>query len=86
MAVDGADPRLANTDLSTIIQSTNGVPVVVERAMWWPGSGWTEAHNSPGVTVTGARWALAEGEEGGRFDTFTYILVANTSPRRGPWT
>ena len=50
-------------------QSTNGVPIIVERAMWWPGpSGpnfWSEAHNSPGATATGTRWALAEGEVGG---------------------
>ena len=81
--VDDEDPRLASTDVSTIVTSTNDVPVVVERAMWWPGGQWTEAHNSPGITETGTRWALAEGEEGGQFDTATYILLANTSPRPG---
>ena len=35
--VDGEDARLANTAVSTTIRSTNGVPVIVERAMWWPG-------------------------------------------------
>jgi hypothetical protein len=44
---------------------------------------WTEAHNSPGATVTGTRWALAEGEAGGPNDAETYILIANTSAGEG---
>ena len=40
---------------------------------------WTEAHNSPGATATGTRWALAEGEVGGPQSAETYILIANTS-------
>jgi hypothetical protein len=74
-------PLLAATSVSTILQSTNDVPVVVERAMWWPGGSngpWYEAHNSPGATETGAAWALADGEVGGASGAFTYILVANT--------
>jgi hypothetical protein len=56
--------------------------------MWWPGPGiaanfWTEAHNSPGATATGTRWALAEGEVGGVDATETYILIANTSSTSG---
>lgn len=50
--------------------------------MWWPGPSpahWAEAHNSPGETTTGTRWAMAEGEDGGGRDTETYVLVANTS-------
>ena len=61
---------LANTAVSTIVRSTNGVPVIVERAMWWPGplsatTGGARAHSSPGSTATAARWALAEGEQDG---------------------
>ena len=41
---------------------------------------WFEAHNSPGATVTGTRWALAEGEAVAGADVETYILLANTSP------
>jgi len=36
--VDRADAALANTPVSTTIRSTNGVPIIVERAMWWPES------------------------------------------------
>lgn len=84
--VDLAAPELANTAVSTTITSTNGVPLVVERAMWWPGptaATWTEAHNSPGETTTGTKWALAEGEVGGSAATETYVLIANTSSFEG---
>jgi hypothetical protein len=77
--VDTEDERLANTAVSTTIRSTNGEPIIVERAMWWPDGNWYEAHSSAGATVTGTRWALAEGEVGGAPNRDTYILVANTS-------
>ncbi|AMY08693.1 hypothetical protein LuPra_01897 [Luteitalea pratensis] len=81
--VDLAHPALANTAVSTIIRSVNGVPIIVERAMWWPEGGWYEAHNSPGATTTGTKWALAEGEVGGARGVDTYILLANTSTTDG---
>ncbi len=84
--VDQADAALADVAVSTRITSTNGVPIIVERAMWWPGptsDTWHEAHNSPGETTTGTRWAMAEGELGGARETETYVLIANTSPVAG---
>ena len=83
--VDLEDPRLADTAVSTIVTSTNGVPVIVERAMWWPGTSatWHEAHSSPGATTTGARWASAEGEVGGTANVATYVLLSNTSAFEG---
>ena len=79
---------LANAAVSTTVQSTNGVPLVVERAMWWPGdsSTWHEAHNSAGATATGTRWAVAEGEVGGARGHETYLLIANTSAFAGSAT
>ena len=80
--VDSEDARLADAAVSTSIAVTNGVPVIAERAMWWPGptaATWQEAHNSPGATATGTRWGLAEGEVGGSKRLETYILIANTS-------
>ena len=56
---------LASVSCSMRVRSTNGVPIIVERAMWWPQPNWYEAHNAPGTTVTGTRWALAGGEVGG---------------------
>ena len=84
--MDLEDPALADAAVSTRITSTNGVPIIVERAMWWPGptsDTWQEAHNSPGETTTGTRWAMAEGELGGPRDIETYVLVANTSAFAG---
>ena len=79
--VDYADPALADTAVSTTVEVTNDVPIVVERAMWWPSdaSRWHEAHNSPGATSAGLAWVVSGGEDGGPTDTETYVLIANTA-------
>jgi hypothetical protein len=58
---------LADTAVSARIESLDETPVIVERAMWWPGSAaeWYEAHNAAGSPVTSGEWVLAEGETGG---------------------
>jgi hypothetical protein len=78
--VDQAAAALASTAVSMIVESTNDVPIVVERSMWWPGDSrtWTEAHNSPGTTTTGVAWAVADGEVATTpVAKATYYLVAN---------
>lgn len=77
--VDWEDARLADTSVAQVITSTNGVPIVVERAMWWSADSWYEGHNSAGATQAGSKWAAAGGEESGRYAVETYILVANTN-------
>ena len=80
--VDHEDPRLADTAVSAVVEATNGVPIVVERSMWWPGASatWTEAHNSPGATDTGVVWAVGDGEVStAPVSAETYYLVANLS-------
>jgi hypothetical protein len=84
--VDAEDPRLADTPVSIVATSTNAVPIVVERAMWWPETGWYEGHLSLGATTTSRKWALAEGEIGGSRNAQTYILIANTSNTAGTAT
>jgi Tol biopolymer transport system component len=76
---------LENAEFSVKATVTNDVPIVVERAMWWPGSSatWWEAHSSVGVTQAGTRWALAEGELGMGVGAETYVLIANTSELDG---
>jgi hypothetical protein len=71
---------LADTAVSTTITS-DGVPIIVERAMWWPGTAatWHEGHNSAGAPTSGTKWAVADGESGGASAQETYLLVANTS-------
>jgi hypothetical protein len=72
-------PGVANTDVSVEVKAT--LPIVVERAMYWPKNGarWTDGHNSAGVTSTGSIWALAEGEFGGSRQFQSYVLMANPS-------
>jgi hypothetical protein len=79
--VDEEDAALADVAVSTVVQSTNRVPVVVERAMWWRSYGqrWTEGHNSPGSTRFGSKWAVADVRSGGASNDETYVLIANTS-------
>jgi hypothetical protein len=74
-----AEPGLGDTEVSASISAT--LPIIVERAMYWPGSftSWYEAHASAAVTTTGTRWALAEGEYGGNLNFQTWILLANPS-------
>lgn len=80
--VDQEGARLADTAVSTVIRSLNGVPVVVERAMWWPGptsATWAEAHVSSGSTSTAARWAVADGVvQDTPAAADTYVLIANS--------
>ncbi len=70
---------IANAAVATRVQST--IPVVVERAQYWPNapSQWLEAHNAFGVTAAGQAWGLAEGQTG-RFEVAnSYILLANNT-------
>lgn len=80
-----AGEPLADVALSMVVESINGVPLITERAMWWPGDGttWHEAHGSAGATTTGTVWALAEGEVGGPRARQTYVLIANASAFAG---
>ncbi len=59
---------------ATKVASTNGVPIVVERAMYFASEG-TEAM---GVTNPGKYWFLAEGYTDLGFRT--YILIQNPNP------
>ena len=79
---------LRNVAVSMTVRSTNGVPIIVERTMWWPGpelsaNFWYEAHNSPGATAPALRWSVADGDVGGPDGADTYVLIANTAPRPG---
>ncbi len=85
IGVDDEDARLLNTPVSAILESQNGVGIVVERSMWWPGQGqWQEGHLSAGSTATSRRWAVAGGVSGNGSETF--VLIANTSGFAGTAT
>jgi hypothetical protein len=69
------DASLESAAVSTDVVST--VPVIVERAQYWPQSTWQEGHASVGVTSPATTWGLAEGRVGGPGAAQTYILLAN---------
>jgi hypothetical protein len=77
--VEQEDPLLAVAEVSVTV--TADQPIVVERAMYWPGTSdqWQDAHNSFGVTQTGLAWLLAEGRTGGARQYATFVLLANPS-------
>jgi hypothetical protein len=81
--VPGFGRVLTDTAVATLVESTNAVPVVVERTMWWPDGDWYEAHNAPGATAAGPRWAIADGDVGTPRLAQTYVLLANTSSFSG---
>jgi hypothetical protein len=68
-------PSLEATALSATV--TSDIPIVAERAMWWPGTGesWREAHVSAGATTPGPRWAVADLELGGPNDANSFVLI-----------
>ena len=71
--VDGL-AGLDNTAVSTVVTSTNALPLAVERTMTWDTTGYgshTEKA-TPGAALT---WYFAEGSEQAFFDT--YLLLAN---------
>lgn len=54
------------------------LPLIVERAQYWPNPTWHEAHASAGVTETATKCGLAEERVGGPNGYQTYILLANS--------
>jgi hypothetical protein len=81
-ALDPIAPELANAAVATDVTAT--LPIVAERAQYWPGppSSWNETHDSFGVTAPRLRWGLAEGRVGNppglpAANYQTYILLAN---------
>ncbi|MCL4813758.1 MAG: CAP domain-containing protein [Vicinamibacteraceae bacterium] len=83
--VDGEHEWLASTPVSMEVRSLEGLPVIAERSMWWPGSwrSWQEGHNAFGALSAGDAWALADGAVGGSRAESTYVLIANTAAAPG---
>jgi Ca2+-binding RTX toxin-like protein len=69
-------PGLEATAVSVVVTSTAGLPLVVERAMFWDSS-YYGSHGANAVDGPRSRWYFAEGSQGGFFSTF--LLLANSS-------
>lgn len=80
VAVDAEDLALRDTEVSAVIESLNGQPIVAERAMYQLGpKGYMGGHVSPGATEARTSWFLAEGATGPYFDM--NLVLAN--PNKG---
>ena len=80
--VNQQDARLDDAEVSAVVTSTNGVPVIVERAMYLnlPGQVFGAGHESAGVEAPALRWYFAEGATGAFFDLF--FLIANPTSQQ----
>jgi hypothetical protein len=83
-----AIPSLDGTSVATTLTSTNAVPIVAERAMYWPGGffDYYEGHASPGTTATALNWIVGGAESGGTNGAQTFVLIANTAASAGEAT
>jgi len=68
-------PGLEATAVSTLVRSTAGLPLVVERSMFWD-SNYYGSHGATAVDGPHTKWYFAEGSQG-FFSTF--VLLANAS-------
>jgi subtilisin-like proprotein convertase family protein len=66
------DDLVPDAAVSTIVHSTNAVPLAVERTMSWDARGY--GGHGGGAVSPNTRWLFAEGSQG-FFDT--YVLLAN---------
>ena len=79
LAVD-AIAELSATDVSAVIEGLNGLPIIVERAMYSSAAGvFAAGHDSAGVTAPATEWFFAEGATGGFFDLFMLLANPNTT-------
>ncbi len=75
--VNGEGSGLEEADVSAVVTSTNGVPVIVERAMYLDSNGqlFGAGHDSAAIPEPSLSWLFAEGATGPFFNM--YLLVAN---------
>jgi autotransporter-associated beta strand protein len=69
-------PGLEDVSASVQVVSDGGLPLIVERSMFWDAS-YYGGHTANAVAQPETRWTFAEGSQGTFFDT--YILIANAN-------
>ena len=72
---------LSDADVSVKVESTNGIGIIAERAMYWDAGGvhWAGGHCSAGVIDTSNTWYLAEGCTNG-FSEWVLLQNPNATP------
>jgi Tol biopolymer transport system component len=77
---DGLGQALASAEFSAVLESVDGTPIIVERAMYRSNQGRTfnAGHESIAASTPSTSWFLAEGATGPYFDMF--VLIANPTP------
>jgi autotransporter-associated beta strand protein len=70
---------LENVSASVTVESTDKLPLIVERSMFWDAS-YYSGHTANAVTKPEKRWTFAEGSQGGFFATYILIANANAAP------
>jgi hypothetical protein len=68
---------LEDAEFSTVVTSTAGVPLVVERTMRWDAALDYGAHSEKATAGAAPTWYFAEGSQG---FFFTYFLLVNPQP------
>ena len=71
-------PGMAGTSTSTQVRSDSGVPLVVERTMFWDKS-WYAGSTGSSVDKPAKDWFFAEGSQG-FFQTYVLVINPNASP------
>lgn len=80
IAVRQEGAELARTEVAAVVESLDGQPIVVERAMYLVGrTGYLGGHVALGVSAPRTRWMLAEGVTGSYFSS--YVMLANPQDR-----
>lgn len=76
------DDYISNRDVSTLVRSTNGVPIVAERAVYFDFDKASGGHGAPGVLSASTEWHLAEGSTDWGYSTF--VLIQNPAEDENP--
>jgi autotransporter-associated beta strand protein len=71
-------PGLEAAEASVKVQSDLGLPLAVERSMFWDATGYA-GHASAAVPAPAQDWLFAEGAQG-FFDTFVLVVNPNAAP------
>jgi hypothetical protein len=71
-------PGLEGAEVSTVVKSTIGIPLAVERSMFWDDR-YYAGHTGSAVAGPSLDWLFAEGSQG-FFSTYILLANANASP------